>query len=110
MCRATCAARRAGHALAVANATLTPDFDFQDFLAGGVVTGNRHVAVLKVKSLVRPQPGTQVQTTARYAHLASDPIKAAADRISARLGAALYQGDASTTHLKAADKMILVDS
>lgn len=32
---------------------------------------------------------TQVQTTARYAHLASDPIKAAAARISERLAAAL---------------------
>lgn len=32
---------------------------------------------------------TQVQTTARYAHLASDPMKAAAARISERLAAAL---------------------
>lgn len=32
---------------------------------------------------------TQVQTTARYAHLASDPLKAAATRISERLAAAL---------------------
>lgn len=31
---------------------------------------------------------TQVQTTARYAHLASDPMKAAAARISERLAAA----------------------
>ena len=27
---------------------------------------------------------TQVQTTARYAHLAADPVKSAADRVSAR--------------------------
>ncbi len=32
---------------------------------------------------------TQVQTTARYAHLAADPLKAAADKISDRLAAAL---------------------
>jgi hypothetical protein len=41
---------------------------------------------------------TLVKTTARYARLASDPIKAAADRISARLGAAQYQGGMSTSH------------
>ena len=28
---------------------------------------------------------TQVQTTARYAHLANDPVKAAADRIASRI-------------------------
>ena len=28
---------------------------------------------------------TQVQTTARYAHLANDPVKSAANRISARI-------------------------
>jgi integrase len=33
---------------------------------------------------------TQVQTTARYAHLASDPVKQAADKISERLAAALF--------------------
>ena len=32
---------------------------------------------------------TQVQTTARYAHLAADPIKAAADQVSASISAAL---------------------
>ena len=28
---------------------------------------------------------SQVQTTARYAHLADDPVKAAADRIASRI-------------------------
>jgi integrase len=32
---------------------------------------------------------TQVQTTARYAHLASDPVKTAADQVSANIAAAL---------------------
>ena len=32
---------------------------------------------------------TQVQTTARYAHLAADPVKQAADDVSASLEAAL---------------------
>jgi integrase len=32
---------------------------------------------------------TQVQTTARYAHLAADPIKTAADQVSASIAAAL---------------------
>lgn len=42
---------------------------------------------------------TQVQTTARYAHLASDPVKQAADKISKRLAAALFAvpQDASVT-------------
>ena len=32
---------------------------------------------------------TQVQTTARYAHLAADPVKQAADKIAERLAGAL---------------------
>ena len=32
---------------------------------------------------------TQVQTTARYAHLAADPIRSAADQVSASIAAAL---------------------
>lgn len=32
---------------------------------------------------------TQVQTTARYAHLASDPVKQAATKISERLASSL---------------------
>jgi integrase len=34
---------------------------------------------------------TQVQTTARYAHLAADPVKAAAERVSSSI-AALIRG------------------
>ncbi len=32
---------------------------------------------------------TQVQTTARYAHLANDPVKSAAGRVSDTIGAAM---------------------
>ena len=32
---------------------------------------------------------TQVQTTARYAHLANDPVKAAAGKVSDTIGAAM---------------------
>ena len=32
---------------------------------------------------------TQVQTTARYAHLAADPVKAAADHVSAAIAASV---------------------
>jgi hypothetical protein len=35
---------------------------------------------------------TQIQTTARYAHLASDPMKKAANKISDRLASALLGG------------------
>jgi hypothetical protein len=35
---------------------------------------------------------TQVQTTARYAHLAADPVKQAADKIAERLAGALLNG------------------
>lgn len=34
---------------------------------------------------------TQVQTTARYAHLAADPVKLAADQVSTSIAAALNQ-------------------
>jgi hypothetical protein len=34
---------------------------------------------------------TQVQTTARYAHLKTDPIRAAADKVSEAIAAALLQ-------------------
>jgi integrase len=36
---------------------------------------------------------TQVSTTARYAHLADDPVKAAADRISASIASAMRGDD-----------------
>jgi integrase len=34
---------------------------------------------------------TQVQTTARYAHLAADPIKTAADQVAGNIAAAMNQ-------------------
>ena len=34
---------------------------------------------------------TQVQTTARYAHLAADPVKAAAERVAGSIGAVLMR-------------------
>ena len=37
---------------------------------------------------------TQVQTTARYAHLAADPVKAAAERVSASNAALLSEAPA----------------
>ncbi len=36
---------------------------------------------------------TQVQTTARYAHLAADPVKAAADSVSGALSQMLGSDD-----------------
>jgi len=35
---------------------------------------------------------TQVQTTARYAHLANDPVKAAGSKVSDMIGAAMFGG------------------
>ena len=38
---------------------------------------------------------SQVQTTARYAHLADDPVKAAAGKVSDYVGAAMMGGNTS---------------
>ena len=35
---------------------------------------------------------TQVQTTARYAHLAADPVKAAAERVTSNIASVLNSG------------------
>jgi hypothetical protein len=40
-----------------ANASLASHLDFQDFLTGAVISRNRHVPVLEVKSFIRPQAG-----------------------------------------------------
>ncbi|MFZ2871451.1 tyrosine-type recombinase/integrase [Zavarzinia sp.] len=53
------------------------------FASGGLLVGESLPMIGKLLG------HTQVQTTARYAHLANDPIKAAATRISERLAAAL---------------------
>ncbi len=53
------------------------------FASGGLLVGEGLPMIGKLLG------HTQVQTTARYAHLADDPVKAAATRISGRLAAAL---------------------
>jgi len=53
------------------------------FASGGLAVGEGLSMIGKLLG------HTQVQTTARYAHLASDPMKAAANKISERLASAL---------------------
>jgi integrase len=54
------------------------------FASGGLLVGEGLSMIGKLLG------HTQVQTTARYAHLASDPIKKAANKISDRLASALF--------------------
>ncbi len=44
---------------------------------------------------------TQVQTTARYAHLAADPVKAAAERVSSNIAAVMNGQSAEVAPLEA---------
>ncbi|MDO5623054.1 MAG: site-specific integrase, partial [Paracoccus sp. (in: a-proteobacteria)] len=53
------------------------------FASGGLLVGESLPVIGKLLG------HTQVQTTARYAHLAADPLKAAATKISDRLAAML---------------------
>lgn len=53
------------------------------FASGGLLVGEGLPMIGKLLG------HTQIQTTARYAHLADDPVKAAATRISGQLAAAL---------------------
>ncbi len=53
------------------------------FASGGLLVGEGLAMIGKLLG------HTQVQTTARYAHLASDPVKQAATKISDRLASAL---------------------
>jgi integrase len=53
------------------------------FASGGLLVGEGLAMIGKLLG------HTQVQTTARYAHLAADPVKQAATRISDRLALAL---------------------
>ncbi|MDO5658178.1 MAG: tyrosine-type recombinase/integrase [Paracoccus sp. (in: a-proteobacteria)] len=53
------------------------------FASGGLLVGESLPVIGKLLG------HTQVQTTARYAHLAADPLKAAATKISDRLAAAM---------------------
>jgi integrase len=54
------------------------------FASGGLLVGEGLSMIGKLLG------HTQVQTTARYAHLASDPMKKAANKISDRLASALF--------------------
>lgn len=54
------------------------------FASGGLAVGEGLSMIGKLLG------HTQIQTSARYAHLASDPMKAAANKISDRLASALY--------------------
>src|SRR5260370_33117474 len=56
------------------------------FASGGLAVGEGLSMIGKLLG------HTQVQTTARYAHLAADPVKLAADKIAERLGGALLNG------------------
>lgn len=56
------------------------------FASGGLAVGEGLPMIGKLLG------HTQVQTTARYAHLAADPLKTAADKIANRLAAALLPG------------------
>ena len=49
------------------------------FASGGLLVGEGLPMIGKLLG------HTQVQTTARYAHLANDPLKAAANRIASRI-------------------------
>ena len=53
------------------------------FASGGLAVGEGLSTIGKLLG------HTQVQTTARYAHLAADPLKQAADKIAERLAGAL---------------------
>jgi integrase len=61
------------------------------FASGGLLVGEGLAMIGKLLG------HTQVQTTARYAHLASDPIKQAATKISDRLALALL-GETDKPH------------
>ena len=52
---------------------------------------------------------TQIQTTARYAHLAADPVKDAATRISRRLAASLFDQREHETMGEASDEPTFLD-
>ena len=62
------------------------------FASGGLLVGEGLSMIGKLLG------HTQVQTTARYAHLASDPMKKAANKISDRLASALFGGLTTSEH------------
>jgi integrase len=61
------------------------------FASGGLAVGEGLSMIGKLLG------HTQVQTTARYAHLAADPVKQAADKIAERLAGALLNDGSDTT-------------
>jgi integrase len=61
------------------------------FASGGLAVGEGLAMIGKLLG------HTQVQTTARYAHLAADPVKQAADKITERLAGALLKGASDVT-------------
>ena len=62
------------------------------FASGGLLVGEGLSMIGKLLG------HTQVQTTARYAHLVSDPMKKAANKISDRLASALFGGLTTSEH------------
>lgn len=60
------------------------------YASGALALGEGHPMIGKLLG------HTQVQTTARYAHLANDPVKSAAGRVSDAIGATMLRRKSST--------------
>ena len=73
------------------------------FASGGLLEGEGLPMIGKLLG------HTQVQTTARYAHLAADPVKDAANRISKRLAASLFDQREHTTMGEASNEPTFLD-
>lgn len=74
------------------------------FASGGLLVGGGLAMIEKLFG------HTQVQTTARYAHLAADPIKQAATKISDRLALALLAALDQPSAGKAKQSRVAVDN
>jgi integrase len=74
------------------------------FASGGLLVGEGLAMIGKLLG------HTQVQTTARYAHLASDPVKQAATRISDHLALALFGTIDETKTRKAEYSHMLIEN
>jgi len=73
------------------------------FASGGLLVGEGLAMIGKLLG------HTQVQTTARYAHLASDPVKQAATKISDHLALALSSAAGESNAKKVQNSGILID-
>jgi integrase len=73
------------------------------FASGGLLVGEGLAMIGKLLG------HTQVQTTARYAHLASDPVKQAATKISDHLALALSSAAGESSAKKVQNSGILID-